>query len=178
MKKMLIFPLMLAAVSVLITSTVAQAQTGTRVGGMSTRQDVIWFSEPSEIAQIRHLMQVGKGEEAVRTARNFVERLRNMNPPDALVQRYFALTALCSALTQTQELEEAIANCTDAVELFPSRWQALNNRGTAHYVGGNYAAALADYQRAYELEKDNASQARQMIQHNIDLATQRLPTDR
>jgi len=149
--------------------------TGSRLDSRIPEPAVIPLSEFDEIDKIRILLQEGRGEEAVNAARAhlaYLERLGNQLPR-ATVHRYFALNALCGALTQTGELEKAIATCTTAIELSPKRWSAVNNRGTAHYVSGNYQAALNDYRRAMELVANNEDLA-EMIQHNIELTETKL----
>lgn len=65
-----------------------------------------------------------------------------------------AFTNLCIVYAQTGEAEQAILACDAAIEIRPNAWRAYNNRGAAHWLAGDYAAASADFARAAELEGD------------------------
>lgn len=146
------------------------AETGTRIkgGGGMYPENVIWFNESREIAYIRQLLQDGKKQLAIEKARSYVARMENIAGFEALVRRYYGLNALCSALTSTGDLSEAINTCSEAIELYPTRWQAINNRGTAHYVSRQYNLAMQDYKQALNIKPD-AGRATEIIQHNIKL---------
>jgi len=150
---------------------VAAQQTGTRIKDSDSpyMQSVVWFTQPREITDIRLLLQEGKKELAVEKARAYVASLENVDGAEALQRRYFALNALCAALTTTGKLEEAIDSCDRAVMINPSLWQALNNRGTAHYVSGQIDLALKDYRKALSLVEGSEPLV-DLIQHNIRLA--------
>ena len=147
-----------------------QAQTGTHIKGAEVKspQTVIWFSQQTEITEIRLLIQDGKKQEAVAKARAYLERLQGISGRGAEARRYYGLCALCSALTVTGELDEAIESCDEAVTLYPKYWQAFNNRGVAHYMSGQYDLALEDYNQALGIAKDSDPPT-ELIQHNIDL---------
>jgi Flp pilus assembly protein TadD len=51
----------------------------------------------------------------------------------------------------------------------PQRWSAINNRGTARYVAGRYAEALADYRLALRVAPGEPEIVA-TIEHNIALA--------
>jgi tetratricopeptide (TPR) repeat protein len=54
----------------------------------------------------------------------------------------------CLADLQIQEYHQAIADCTQAINLTPNNPEADLNRGLAHYRQGNYTAAIADDHQA------------------------------
>ena len=169
-RKILIVFLSLLFVSAGHYKVVAQ-QTGTRIKGVESSylESVVWFDQPHEIAAIRLLLQGGKKERAVEKARDYVESLENVRGAEAKQRRYYGLNALCAALTSTGEFNEAIDTCSQAIALFPTRWLALNSRGTAYYVSGQIDLALMDYRKA--LSQVKASEAEtDLIQHNIRLA--------
>ena len=169
-KKVLIVFLSLLFVSAGHYKVVAQ-ETGTRIkGGARTYpESVLWLTQPHEITAIRLLLQEGEKERAVERARDYVASLENVRGAQAKQRRYYALSALCGALTSTGELNEAIDTCSQAIALYPTHWQALNNRGTAYYVSGQMDLALTDYRQA--LSQVGISEAvTNLIQHNIRLA--------
>ncbi len=145
--------------------------TGTRIKDLESTypETVVWFAPPVEITRIRALLQEGKKELAVQRARKFLASMENVSGFKAKQIRYFALNALCAALTSTGEVEEAIETGSRAIELFPSSWEALNTRGTAYYVSGQFELALEDYRKALSMVPESGSTA-ELIQFNIGLA--------
>ena len=168
--KILIVLLSLIFVSAGIYEVVAQ-QTGTRIkdGDNIASEAVFWFKQPHEITDIHKLIQQGKKERAVKKARDYAASLENPRGAEAKQRRYHALSALCAALTSTGELNEAIDTCSQAIELYPTRWQALNNRGTAYFVSGQIDLALTDYRQAL-IQVRESETLTDLIQHNIRLA--------
>ena len=169
-RKILIVLLSLLFVSGGIYKVVAQ-QTGTRIkeGARAYPEAVLWLTQPHEITAIRLLLQEGKKERAVKKARGYVASLENVRGAEAKQRRYYAFSALCAALTSTGELNEAIDTCSQAIALYPTRWQALNNRGTAYYVSGQFDLALTDYRKALN-QVGVSEEVTDLIQHNIRLA--------
>lgn len=160
------------AYSLATAAAAGQSSTGSHLDSRVTDLDVIPFSEPDEVSNVRRLLQDGRGPEAVAAARNYLARLeRDKTQEQGATYRYFALNALCGALTQVGELDEAIATCSRAIKLNPQHWSAVNNRGTAHYVSGSYEEALADYQDALTLAPEEAAET---IRHNIQLSEDKL----
>ena len=147
-----------------------QAQTSSRIKGSPSKapETVVWFTEPTEITEIRLLLQAGKKQEAVARARDFLDRLKGVSGVEAEVRRYYGFSALCSALTTTGELREAIESCSKAIKLYPTRWQALNNRGVAYYMSGQFDRAMQDYNKALAAVQ-GSDPLTELIQHNIDL---------
>ncbi len=80
-------------------------------------------------------------------------------------QRTAALTNLCYAYAATGEYALAVEACDAAVELTPTAWRALNNRGAAHWLAGNSAAATSDFNAAAALAGSEDE-----VQANLSLA--------
>jgi len=151
-----------------------QPQTGTRLDSRGARPISLQINETSAIAEIQRLLGAGETEEAVELARRYVEsfeRTQHVSFREVLPARYFAFNALCVALTQSGEGDEAADACTRAIDLLPQRWTAINNRGTARFVAERYGEALADYRLALRVAPpDPAVEA--TIEHNIALAVE------
>jgi tetratricopeptide (TPR) repeat protein len=62
--------------------------------------------------------------------------------------RTSALSNLCAAYAATQEPDEAIAYCGQALEVDTKNWRALSNRAYAHWVKRMHAEAAADLEAA------------------------------
>lgn len=153
--------------------------TGTHAGATAGRLAVVRLNRDSEIDEILGLIQNGDDQAALERARAYVASLSGQVPGDESVPattRYFALNALCIALTRVRELDEAVSVCTEAIALDPGEWTALNSRGTAHFAAGRYQEALDDYRGARLAATDDAA-ATETIDHNIDLTNQRLTAD-
>lgn len=153
----------------------AEESTGTRIKNTdsSYSKSVIWFSEPSEITGIRALLQEGKKDLAVEKARDYVASLKTRSGPDAKQLRYFALNALCAALTSKGNINEAVDACSRAIKINTPFWQALNTRGTAYYMSGQNELALKDYRKALSIVKGSEPLV-EMIQHNIGLVEKKM----
>jgi Flp pilus assembly protein TadD len=169
-KKILIVILSLLFVWAGHFEVVAQ-QTGTRIKEADSTypETVVWFDQPHEITDIRLLLQEGEKERAVEKARAYVASLENVDGAEARRRRYYALSALCAALTSIGRLDEAIDSCSQAIALYPTHWQALNNRGTAYYVSGQIDLALTDYRQALS-QVHGSETLTKLVQHNIGLA--------
>lgn len=168
------WPLLLAGA--LCVPALAQERanrTGTRLQSDTTPRTVVRFAESNEIARILDLLELGQTDEAIGLAEDYVKSFDSAADVggNALMQRYFALNALCSALTKAGRVDEAIDRCTDAIELSSSHWTAINNRGTAYFAAGRYDDALADYRRALEVAPKAAIET---VQFNIGLVELRL----
>ena len=153
----------------------AEESTGTRIKDVDSYypKSVVWFSEPGEITGIRTLLQEGKKDLAVEKARDYVARLKNIADPKAKQFRYFALNALCAALTSRGDINEAVDTCSSAIKVNPSLWQAFNTRGTTYYVSGQNELALKDYRKALDIVKGSESLV-DLIQHNIGLVEKKM----
>ena len=66
-------------------TTAVQAQTGSHIkdNTVKTPETVVWFSEPREITDIRLLLQQGQKQEAVKMARDFLQKLRGIGGSEA-----------------------------------------------------------------------------------------------
>lgn len=148
-----------------------QPSTGSHImeAGGKMPQSVVWYSEPTEITDIGLLLQAGEKQKALEKARSYVAKLKNVEGGEARVRRYYGLNALCAALTSMGEYGEAIKTCSDAIEIFPTRWQALNNRGVAYYASRQIDKARQDYQEALSHATDSEP-VTDLIKHNIALA--------
>jgi tetratricopeptide (TPR) repeat protein len=62
-----------------------------------------------------------------------------------------AYDARASAKAEQGQLEESLADSTEAVRLDPQFAEAFNNRGVTHRLKGDFASALADYSQAIEI---------------------------
>lgn len=149
------------------------AQTGSRLGVSSQPQTTIWMGPPGEIAEIRSLLQQGEKEKAITAARKFLAFVETDASHGSGYYQYYALNALCAALSTDGQLDEAASRCDRAIKMRPSRWEAINSRGTVHYAAGRYAAAVSDYRRALELEPDSGD-VTILLRHNLELAEGRL----
>ncbi len=55
----------------------------------------------------------------------------------------------------------------------PNRWEAINSRGTVHYLAGRYQKAAEDYRQALTLKHD-IGDVNLILRHNLKLAEGRL----
>ena len=158
--------------------TTVSAQTGTRINEAvgSTTQNIIWFSEPHEIEEVRQLLVEGNNRLALQVAEAYVKRMERVHGVQAQSRMYHGLNALCSALTSNGDLGKAVEACDQAIELYPDQWQAYNNRGTARYLSRQYDLAIQDYRYALEKRPDS-NDINDIIQHNINLAETRRSTN-
>jgi tetratricopeptide (TPR) repeat protein len=65
-------------------------------------------------------------------------------------------TARCGARVALDELEGAVADCTEALRLWPNFINALNGRGAAYLKLGQPEKALDDYEASLRSEPDNS----------------------
>ncbi|ORE91989.1 hypothetical protein ATO13_18545 [Stappia sp. 22II-S9-Z10] len=66
---------------------------------------------------------------------------------------------LGAALMRAGDAAKAASAFGAAIALAPAEWTLLTDRGLAHHHAGAYAAALADYDRALHLVRDDAAAA-------------------
>ena len=149
-------------------------RTGSRIGSDTTSRTVIPINQTSELARVRKLLAAGEHEAAVTRAEDYLKSLDSANVigVNPAQHRYDTLNLLCTALTKSSRLDEAIARCTEAIDLLPSRWSAVNNRGTVLFAQRNFVAALEDYRRARDLVRERDD--RMLVEHNIVLTQARL----
>ena len=134
----------------------------------------IHLGNSETLKSIRRMINEGKTDDAVRESRKFIERLE-INSRSGATSRYEydAYNALCISLTSNKQFEEAIEACDTAIEISPSRWEALNSRGTLNYKTGQYTQALNDYRLALEKAPDTG-RIRKVIEHNINISESRV----
>ena len=95
-------------------SEVVAQQTGTQIKDVNSsyQTSVVWFDMPTEITDIRLLLQGGEKEAAVEKARAYVASLDNVNGVQAKRRRYYAFNALCASLTSVGKIDEAWYSAT------------------------------------------------------------------
>ena len=137
---------------ILMTAAAAMMATGLSFAGAATAQ--AQACEPAFVAQstahrsVRASVQRferGQWREAAHFAREALSR-RNAAPTMAAAQ-----TNLCGALANLGDAGAA-ETCDAAVEANEGGWEALNNRGAAHALTGNTAAASAEFAAAAAID--------------------------
>ena len=137
---------------ILMTAAAAMMATGLSFAGAATAQ--AQACEPAFVAQstahrsVRASVQRferGQWREAAHFAREALSR-RNAAPTMAAAQ-----TNLCGALANLGDAGAA-ETCDAAVEANEGGWESLNNRGAAHALTGNTAAASADFAAAAAID--------------------------
>ena len=166
-----------ASLAVLLMAPLAAEQpahTGSHLESRTARPMSLQLNESSEVTEIQRLLSEGETEAAVRRARRYVDSFKlrlHVSYDEMMPARYFALNALCVALTQFGDTEGAATACTEAIGMIPDRWSAINNRGTARFVAGRYGEALADYRLALRVAPPERGIV-ETIEHNINLTVQ------
>jgi Flp pilus assembly protein TadD len=164
----------LAGLLLLVWTFEANAQrTGTWLDSKAIPSVVETWVNSDEIDAIRDLLEQGRKTEALAAAEKHVAEVELTSLKNETSPRYYAYNALCTVLTSIGKAQEAVDACTTAMQLEPTRWSAVNNRGTAWLVMNNPATALADYQLALLLAPDGNAGIISTIEHNISLAQQR-----
>jgi len=148
--------------------------TGSRLPGVSGAQplQITQFKPAPELKTIRRLLADGKALEARKAALAYVEKVERAAQEAST--RYFAYNALCVVFTNTGELDKAEEECSRAVDMMPSQWQALGNRGTVRMVAGDYEGAWDDFVRARAAVGPQNEDAAAIIVHNAELLRQRM----
>ncbi len=143
----------------------ASAQTGTRIKGGRTNAPVSiqQFSAPSEIDRIKRLIANDKAEEAVAVGESLLAR--PLDPGS----RYFALNAMCVALSHSEKYDAALETCNEAVKLRSSHWMALNSRGSVYLWLNKPGRALEDFRAALDSVKSGSNEDG-IIRKNIRIA--------
>jgi tetratricopeptide (TPR) repeat protein len=177
------YKILLAATGALATGFIDVAvaadkldQTGSRVDSDATQIAVLQLQQSSTIDEVQQLLDQGRIADAIKLAREYVDRSnshRSVGEGDVVPEAYFALNALCIALTKNRDYDEAIASCDRAIQIQPRRWSAINNRGTARFAAQQYEAALGDYRLALSVAPEDPA-IRDTIMHNIALAEARI----
>lgn len=164
----------------LLCTQILQAQparTGTNLNSKAIPSDVLMLHEPDEVATIRQYLNDGRKADALKHAEAYLQEVERVALRHETERQYYAWNAYCTVLTSLQRVEDAIAACSTAMAYEPGKWSAVNNRGTAKFVGGRYEEALVDYQAALRLADQDNVQVRETIQHNINLIQDRRSGD-
>ena len=77
----------------------------------------------------------------------------DIDPPNIWRLRYSAYTGRCGAFLALNKYEEAVADCTKAVELDPKRPEAYLSRAAAYVAVGRTQMAKSDQETANKLSK-------------------------
>ena len=147
-------------------------RTGTNVNSKSIPSQILMLQKPDEVETIRQLLMDGRKTAALTAAENYLEKVNRTTLRHEKLPRYYVWNAYCTVLTSLNKVEEAIAACSTAMAIDSDKWSAVNNRGTAKFVGGMLQDALADYRAAMTMVDEDNRKARETIEHNIALAQQ------
>ncbi|MBT5072707.1 MAG: hypothetical protein HOJ34_08945 [Kordiimonadaceae bacterium] len=158
----------------MITPNIVQAQAAVEPWTGTIAGSNIDLSSGRALVGIRSMINKGETENAVRASQRYVNELtsetRSGRTNNIL---YDAYNALCISLTANSEYEDALEACNNAIDHTPSRWLALNSRGTLNYKTGKYSDALTDYRSALENAPNQVSATR-VIEHNIRISEARI----
>jgi len=149
-----------------------QVRTGTNLNSKSIPSQILMLQKPDEVETIRQVLLDGKKNAALAAAEDYLEKVDKTTLRHEKLPRYYAWNAYCTVLTSLNKVEEAIAACSTAMAIDPDKWSAVNNRGTAKFIGGMLQDALADYQAAMTMVEEDNRNVRETIEHNIALAQQ------
>jgi tetratricopeptide (TPR) repeat protein len=81
---------------------------------------------------------------------------RGLESPPGWSDRSAALSNLCAGLAGNANYDEAITQCTSAIEINDDNWQAYNNRAIAHIGLGEINEAQQDINRGLKLNPDSS----------------------
>jgi len=130
------------------------------------------------LKNIRLLINQGKTGDAVREAEKFVYRVTSPGLAQQTSRFYYdGYNALCISLTAHKEYERAMTACDTAVQNKPTKWIAINSRGSLNYKMGNFSAALNDYRKALE-NAPNTEHITRILEHNIKISEARVSSDK
>ena len=81
-----------------------------------------------------------------------------LDAPDATASETMtALNNLCIAQTKLGRFQDALATCDKSVKAAPNQWANYINRGNLLVMSGNLHGAVADYERAKQLNPESAA---------------------
>ncbi len=109
---------------------------------------------PLMISQAELLLDEGQYDKTVSLLAPRMTRLRGAKWRN----RGFGL--LCRAHLLKRDFAMGVDSCTRAIETGAGDWLDFSNRGAAHYLVGDFQAALRDFDRARELNPDSTNVAR------------------
>ena len=148
---------------VLVSSPVQPAVTP-RVPASSPRNLPAARVAPSKGANADSLYRQGRrfsADEKFEQAMPFYDQAIQLDPNFAL-----ALNARCYAHLRLLEYHRAIADCSEAIRVNPSYWNAYQNRAVARQRAGDRAGANEDFHQATkfqpvaQVQNQNAGQRR------------------
>ena len=166
----------LMLVGIVLFNVDVQAQptrTGTNLNSKAISSSILILHAPDEVETMRVLLTEGKKNDALIAAEKYLVEIERTTLPHQSRKKYYAWNAYCTVLTSLGRVDDAIAACSLAMEYEPEKWSAVNNRGTAHFVGRRWQEAMSDYRTALVLVSEENNQDRQTIEHNIMLVEQR-----
>jgi tetratricopeptide (TPR) repeat protein len=155
-------------VSIVLLNVDVQAQptrTGTNLNSKAISSSTLMLQVPDEVEAMRTLLKEGKKNDALIAAEKYLDKIERTTLLHQSRKKYYAWNAYCTVLT-------SLAACSLAMEYEPEKWSAVNNRGTAHFVGRRWEDALSDYRTALILVSGN-NRDRRTIEHNIMLVEER-----
>ena len=162
-------------VSIVLLNVDVQAQptrTGTNLNSKAISSSTLMLQVPDEVEAMRTLLKEGKKNDALIAAEKYLDKIERTTLLHQSRKKYYAWHAYCTVLTSLGRVDDAIAACSLAMEYEPEKWSAVNNRGTAHFVGRRWEDALSDYRTALILVSGN-NRDRRTIEHNIMLVEER-----
>ena len=166
----------LMLVGIVLFNVDVQAQstrTGTNLNSKAISSSILILHAPDEVETMRVLLTEGKKNDALIAAEKYLVEIERTTLPHQSRKKYYAWNAYCTVLTSLGRVDDAIEACSLAMEYEPEKWSAVNNRGTAHFVGRRWQEAMSDYRTALVLVSEKNNQDRQTIEHNIMLVEQR-----
>ena len=132
----------------------------------------------TNLKNIRRLLNEGKTEAAVRVSKKTLAALENGFRTGHVSESFYdAYNALCISLTANGEYEEAMDACNSAIKQYPSRWMALNSRGSLNFKSGKFDAALSDYQKALK-GAPNTTLITRVLEHNVEISQAKIASNR
>lgn len=115
-----------------------------------------------ELSDGAHALQAGDYERGVELT------LAGLDQPALERDRVAGLSNLCAGYVGLRKFELALVRCSQALELDPQNWRALNNRAAAWLGLGQPDAALQDLRRALAINPDAT-----VLQRSLEIALSR-----
>ena len=128
----------LMLVGIVLFNVDVQAQptrTGTNLNSKAISSSILMLQAPDEVETMRVLLTEGKKNDALIAAEKYLVEIGRTTLPHQSRKKYYAWNAYCTVLTSLGRVDDAIEACSLAMEYEPEKWSAVNNRGTAHFVG-------------------------------------------
>lgn len=149
-------PTTLAAASILAgTILLAASAWGESLGTYS----------PLFLNQAEFALAAGDADRTIELLAPRAHRLRNPR------ERNRAYAALCRAHIDKRDLSTAERSCAEAAEMTVSSWSDFNNRGVVRYLAGDFAGALRFFERAADMNPNDASVLKNIVASRARLQT-------